>query len=445
MSITPARGAALDAMRAIRAGALADRAFDVAAGALDARDRAWLHELLFGTLRLRGRLDHRLAALSKRPLPALEPDILDILRLGTYQLTEMGGVPAYAAVSQSVDLAKLASRGASGFVNGVLQSLRRAGGASTFPPLETDPAAHLSTWGSHPRWLVERWIAQFGVADTARLVEANNTRPDLYLRVLGDDVAAARTALAAAGVVTEAVPWAPLALRVTEGSAAQALEVAPVIVQDPASGAVVTFGDDPAAVLILDLAAAPGGKALALAHAPDAPPDRLVAAADLSRSRLRRLEENTRRLARRPPEGTGQDRVLAVVADGRMPPFAAADLVLLDAPCTGTGTLRRHPDGRWRLQPADLGALVRLQHELLDAAASCVRPGGLLVYSTCSLEPEENEVQVADFLERNVDFTLERVSGADATITGADGMLRVLPQAHGTDGSYAARLRRRGG
>jgi len=439
VSVTPARVAALEAMRAIRAGALADRAFDDAARALDARDRAWLHELLYGLLRLRGRIDHILSGLSKRPLTALDPDILDILRLGAYQLLEMGSVPSYAAVSESVELAKRSHRSAAGFVNGVLQSLRRAGSASTFPPLEADAAAHLSTWGSHPRWLVERWIAQSGADDAARLVAANNTRPALYLRALGDDVAGVRARLESAGVATEALPWAPQALHVIEGSVADALAAAPVIVQDPAAGLVATFGDDAAATSIVDVAAAPGGKALALAHAAA---ERVVFAADVSRSRMSRLLENARRLQRPAPEGTGVARVRAVVADGRSPPFRSADLVLLDAPCTGTGTLRRHPDGRWRLQPQDLAALASLQVELLDAAAALVRPGGLLVYSTCSLEPEENEVQVKRLLERNPELVLEPVRGADASLVGADGMLRVLPHVHGVDGAFMARLRR---
>lgn len=435
-----ARPAALDILRAVRSGGLADRALERVGRQLDPRERALAHELAYGVLRLRGRLDHRLEPHSKRPLNRLDPDILDILRLGAYQLTELGGVPEYAAVSESVELAKRARRSAAGFVNGVLQSLRRAPDASTFPTLAEDPVAHLVTWGSHPRWLVERWIARFGAEVAARLTAAANERPDLYVRVLGADRAGARRLLEAAGATVASVPFLDRALRVVEGSAAAVLAAAPVIVQDPAAGLVVSY-IGPVPGRVLDLAAAPGGKALALAaDTPD--PVRIVVAADLSQSRMRRLRENAARLARPTPEGLGPIGVAPVVADGRRPPFRAAPLVLVDAPCTGTGTLRRHPDGKWRIGPEDLRSLVRVQRELLEAAAGLVMPGGLLVYSTCSLEAEENEMQVTSFLERHDDFHVE--PGAVAPGLTAGGMLHVLPHVHGVDGAFAARLRRRG-
>jgi 16S rRNA (cytosine967-C5)-methyltransferase len=437
---TPARVAALETLRSVRVGTLAGRAFEAAAASLDSRDRAWAQELVFGTLRLRGRLDHRLAALSSRPLDNLDPEILDILRLGAYQLTEMGGVPAYAATSQSVDLAKRAGRrSAAGFVNGVLQSLRRAGGASTFPDFAADAPAHLSTWGSHPAWLVQRWIARYGSEAARRLVEANNARPQLYLRALGDE-AQATALLEAAGVTVERVAHAPCALRVVDGSVPAALAAAPVIVQDPAAGLVATYAAAPPGSRIVDVAAAPGGKALALAAAAAAP--RLVVAADVSRSRLARLQENVARLAQAPPAGLGRSAAALVVADGRTPPFRPVDVVLLDAPCTGTGTLRRHPDGRWRIGPGDLADLAVLQRTLLDAAARLVAGNGLLVYSTCSLEPEENEEQVESFLERHREFEIEPGPDTGGGVRRADGTLMVLPHEHGWDGAFAARLRR---
>ena len=431
---TAGRVAALETLRAVRDGALADRALDAATRRLDARDRTWTHELVYGTLRLRARLDHHLSHHSSRPLGALDADALDILRLGAYQLLEMDGVPDYAAVSGSVDLAKRFVRRAAGFVNAVLQSLRRAPAASTFPSLEQDPVAHLTTWGSHPRWLVERWVRRYGADAARRLTEANNSRPQLYLRALGPDIDGVATALARAGVETAPFDLLPRALRVTAGSVATALDAAPVIVQDPAAGLVVSFaGEVPSRVV--DLAAAPGGKTLALAcDLPD--PDRLVVAADVSSRRLARLRENVARL------GALADSVVPVVADGLAPPFRAAGLVLIDAPCTGTGTFRRHPDGRWRVQPGDLAALARLQTRLLDAAARLVEADGLLVYATCSLEEEENEAQVEAFLERNSDFVLD-AGHAVPDVVGADGLLRVLPQEHGVDGAFAARLRRR--
>ncbi|HSJ23794.1 MAG TPA: 16S rRNA (cytosine(967)-C(5))-methyltransferase RsmB [Longimicrobiales bacterium] len=431
---TAARVAALATLRAVREGELAGRAFEAASHRLDVRDRAWAQELAYGTLRLRGRLDHMLAGLSRRPLERLDPDILEILRLGAYQLTAMDGVPAYAAVSQAVELAKgSAARGAAGFVNGVLQSLRRAGMTSTFPDFAADPVAHLSTWGSHPRWLVERWVDRWGADAARRLVEANNKRPELYLRGLagGSDVI---RLLAEAGVDVATVPGAPGALHVRAGPVSAALAAAPVIVQDPAAGLVVTYAGAVDGLVVADLAAAPGGKALALA-------DRaaFVVASDVSAGRLARARENLERLTAFGPVPVG-----LLVADGRRPALKPVDVVLLDAPCTGTGTLRRHPDGRWRIQPRDMVALVRLQAELLDAAATLVRPGGLLLYSTCSLEREENEEQVKRFLAGQRQFEVEPGPALAGGVIRGDGMLEVLPHEHGWDGAFAARLRRRG-
>jgi 16S rRNA (cytosine967-C5)-methyltransferase len=443
---TPSRAAALEILRAVRGGALASRAFERSAHGLPPRDRAWTRELVFGTFRLRGRLDHLLASLSKRPLPQLEPDVLDILRVGAYQLTAMDGVPSYAAVSESVELAKRnAGRGAAGFVNGVLQSLRRGAAASTFPGFAEDPLRHLTTWGSHPEWLVRRWIERFGAEETRRLVEANNRRPQLYVRALGDRDSAVAL-LRNAGVEIEPVDGAPRALNVVTGAVEDVLAAAPLIVQDPAAGLVVSYAAVPRDALIVDLAAAPGGKTLAMA-CDEADGPALVVACDLSRGRLRRLEQNVARLHGPAPAGVARVPVVVVVADGRRPPIASADVVLLDAPCTGTGTFRRHPDGRWRIQPRDLAALVRLQAELLSAAADIVADDGLLVYSTCSLEVEENEEQVEAFLKQNPDFGLDTVVDASrdaaALVVEADGRLRVLPQRHGWDGAFAVRLRRR--
>jgi 16S rRNA (cytosine967-C5)-methyltransferase len=182
--------------------------------------------------------------------------------------------------------------------------------------------------------------------------------------------------------------------------------------------------------MVLDLCSAPGGKAVGAAEAAA-----FVAAADLSPRRLARLRQNVERLGL-------AERVGAVAADARRPPFAAADFVLLDAPCTGTGTIRRHPDGRWRVDPEALAELVALQREILDAAAPLVRAGGVLVYSTCSLEPEENEAQVTRFLERHPDFTRAPAAELDPSLLDADDQLVVLPQRDGVDGAFAARLRR---
>jgi 16S rRNA (cytosine967-C5)-methyltransferase len=429
---TVARQAALEALARFREGELGDRALDAATEGMETRERAWTQELVYGTFRLRGRIDHVLNQFARDGVDSLDPDVLDVLRLGAYQLLEMGSVPPYAAVSQSVELVRMAGvPRAAGLVNGILQNMQRRPQFS-FPDFAHDPAAHLETWGSHPRWLVQRWIARWGRDDARALVEADNLRPELYIRPLGVSVDDARARLADAGIAAETVDFAPDSLRVPPpASAAQALSIVPAVVQDPAAALVVRYADVPEGASVIDLAAAPGGKALGLAERAGR-----VAAADLSARRMRRVAQNAERV------GWGE-RVGAVVADGRRPPFRPVDAVLLDAPCTGTGTFRRHPDGRWRVTPEDLDALTRLQDELLAAAAELVKPGGLLVYSTCSLEREENELRMEHFLAARPGWRLDPPAAAvDPALLDGAGHLCVLPQRQGVDGAFAARLRR---
>ncbi|HYR09602.1 MAG TPA: transcription antitermination factor NusB [Longimicrobium sp.] len=429
---TVARQAALEAMARFREGELGDRALDLATQGMEPRERAWTQELVYGTFRLRGRIDHVLNGFARDGIESLDPDVLDVLRLGAYQLLEMGSVPPYAAVSQSVELVRMAGQPrAAGLVNGILQNMQRRPNFR-FPDFDADPTANLETWGSHPRWLVERWIGRWGAEDARALVEADNLRPELYIRPLGVSIEDARARLGEAEIASETVGFAPDSLRILPpATAAQALAAVPAVVQDPAAALVVRYADVPQGADVIDLCAAPGGKALGLAERAGR-----VAAADLSARRMRRVRENAVRV------GWGE-RVGTVVADGRHPPFRAVDAVLLDAPCTGTGTFRRHPDGRWRVSPDDLNALTRLQDELLAAAAGLVRPGGLLVYSTCSLEPEENELRIERFLAGRPGWALEPPAGAvDASLLDGAGRLCVLPQRQGVDGAFAARLRR---
>lgn len=431
-ALTPGRRAALKILQAIRRGALLDPVWAAVRESLDARERAWTHQLVYGTLRLRSRLDWELARAVKGPLTSLGPDVLDVLRLGVYQLREMGSVPAFAAISQSVELVRWAGEPrAAGLVNGVLRTLRRTAGTLRFPDPERAVLEYLSSWGSHPRWIVERWLARWSPAEVRQLTEANNRVPHLYLRPAGVSPAAAVKRLTDAGVAVETVAWAPDSIRLVDPSAlADALSAVPVIVQDPAASWVARYAQVPAGARVLDLCAAPGGKALAAAESA-----RFVVAADRSAKRLRRVAENLERL------GFGA-RVAPVVADARTPPFRPVEMVLVDAPCTGTGTFARHPDARWRIGPEDLASLAELQRDMLSAAAMLVQLGGWLVYSTCSLEPEENELQVEHFLAHRPEFALDPPSDLPSEMQAGDGFLQVLPQRTGSDGSFAARLRR---
>lgn len=439
MSVTPGRRAAQAILAELRAGALLDRAAAGALAPLEGRERAFAQELAYGTVRLRGRLDFVLDGLLRSGVGSVAPAVLDVLRLGAYQLLEMGGVPPYAAVSQSVEGARAVGHPrAAGLVNGVLQALSRRERVPAFPDAEADPVGHLTAWGAHPRWLVERWAARFGLAATRALVTANNQRPDVYLRLVEGPMDAALRRLADAGIEAEAEPLAPLMVRLAAGAdVARALDAVPAVVQDPAASLVVAHAAFPDGARVADLCAAPGGKAVTLAAA--ALPATLAArgrgyvvAADLSAGRLTRVRENAERVGAR---GIG-----LVAADARRPPLRPLEGVLVDAPCTGTGTLRRHPDGKWRLAPRDVEVLAALQAEILRGAAGAVRAGGVLVYATCSLEVEENETQVERFLEEHPDFRLEPGPAFAAGTVDASGYLRVLPQAHGSDGAFAARM-----
>lgn len=422
----------MEALAEVRRGKLADRAFEHAAAPLADADRRLAQELVYGVLRLRGRLDYLIDRLVSGGLRRLEPDVLDILRLGAYQLTELDRVPAYAIVSEAVEAARESSNvGAARLTNAVLRRLSREGAdAEAFPRGEVDPVGYLSSWGSHPAWLVERWLARWPFPQVEALVEYNNRRPAVYLTVLGARDGAVDT-LRAHAIAAEPAPSSPASVRVESAHVARSLELVEAVVQDPGAAAVVDYAGLDPQIAVLDLCAAPGGKAAALAAR-----GHTVWAFDRSRSRLERLLESKRRL--------GLGRLHVAVADSTRIPVSVAEAILLDAPCSGTGTLARHPDGRWRLRLADLERLVTLQSQLLDAGARALAPGGLMIYATCSLETEENEAQVEAFLRRHPDFQLDlpEPGGVSPELLGEQGELRVLPHSHGMDGAYGVRLRR---
>ncbi len=416
----------------MRRGELADRAVTLAGAHLDSRDRGWLRELVYGTARLRGRIDHYLHRFIRGGPEILEPAVVDVLRLGAYQILEMESVPPYAAVSQSVELIRAGGAPrAAGLVNAVLQSLAKGWESVEFPDFATHPIDHLATWGSHPRWMLERWAERWTMEDVRALVERNNERPGLFIRPIRADPAAVVQRLARKGIEAEPVPGFPDSVRVTSpANPADVLAIVPAVVQDPAASMVVRFAAFPRDTHVIDLSAAPGGKTTTMADV-----GALVTAHDASFERILRVRENVDRVGLR-------HRVSLVVGDARRPPFRSASSILLDAPCTGTGTFRRHPDGRWRITEADLWALVALQRELLSSAANLLEIGGVLVYSTCSLEPEENEDQIDWLLGQRPDLRLTAPSSAiDGTML--DGFyLRLLPHRHGFDGAFAARLER---
>jgi 16S rRNA (cytosine967-C5)-methyltransferase len=390
--------------------------------ALPPRERAFLHELLLGTLRHRGRIDHVLGALLDRPLDDASPAVRAILRLGAYQLLWMR-VPARAAVNEAVELARRSEPRGSGFVNAVLRRLAREGPAAA-PDPAADPLGWLITEGSLPRWLAERWLARLGPEAAVARARAALAPPPVTLR-LNPRRPQAEHEVRGAGLELTPLP-VPGAWRASASPppalAAQGL----VYVQDVGSQLVGQLAAVPGRVL--DACAAPGGKALLLADSGAA-----VVAAEASPRRLRTLAALTDRW--------GAPRGMVVGADALRPPFppASFDAVLLDAPCSGLGTLARHPDIRWRFQPEDLARQWRRQAQMLRALAPLVRPGGRLVYATCSTEPEENEDVVTAFLADGHGFAPAPLPPWAAPYR--DGAFaRTLPERDGGDGFFAAPL-----
>ncbi len=452
MKIDAVRRAALAALERVEAGEPLETALDAAlAGAPDARSRAFLAELVKGSLKWRGRYDHLIARLSRRSRARRPTGLQNVLRLGLHQLLACEGVPAYAALDQSVELCRAAvSARSAPYVNALLQRTLRAaargGGAPSlealrplFPDPREDAAAHLAAWHSHPRWLVERWLARWGFEACERLCRHDNQAAPITLHVLAPaDPLAVAARLDAAG--HGALPGRrharalQLAARLDRAALVSLLTGEPgVIVQDEGAQEVTTWLAAGAGGRLLDLCAAPGGKLLHL-RAMWCDPS-AVFGMDRSAARLARLADTGKRIAGGAP--------IMVLADGEAPPFALGtfDTILLDGPCSGTGVLRHHPEGRWRLRPQRLLESAQRLRRLAAAAAALLAPGGRLLYATCSLEPEENEHVVQSLLE-DAAADLSPDPHPDAAEGGA-WQRTWLPQETGTDGFFAARLRRR--
>jgi len=403
----------------------------------DARDRAFLRELVYGVLRWRNRLDAACGRFLEKPPERLPPPVREALRLGAYQLLFLDRVPAHGAVNASV---ALAGRGGGGWAKGLVNAvLRRVAQESFEPPGDLED--RLVIWESHPRWLVRRWLDALGPVKARARCEANNAEGPLVLRANPLRAGALAERLAAEGIPTSPGRVDPECLRVAFEhaprpaaiTATAAFAEGAFIVQDEASSLVVRYAAPGEGGRVLDACAAPGGKAAGLAWAVGA--SGRVVAADAAASRLGRLADNCARIGA---------SVGIVAMDAANPAFGEAfDLVLVDAPCSGLGVLRRHPDARWRLREEEIGRHGARQRELLAGAARAVRPGGRLVYAVCSNEPEETEEVAASFRTEGFvsDGGLGDLPPGARCFVGEDGALRIGPE-EGLDGFFAMRWRR---
>ncbi len=405
---------------------------------LDPRDAALSTEIVYGTLRWRRHLDWRLAPHLKRPLAKLDPWVRTLLRLTAYQLFFLDRVPRWAAVDEAVSLARLKARkpGPAEFVNAVLRSLTRA---TTPPPLPALPVLALATRLSCPDWIASRWVARYGMPEAEALMAAMNERPPVtiranVLRISREDLAARLRDEELAE--TRPTSLAPEGLLVERGVVARWAAFAEgwCTIQDQASMLIPRLLDPRPGELVADTCAAPGTKATHLAELMQNRGK--ILAMDPHAGRLKLLARAAARLGVTIIEAhAGTVATLAPRWKGR------CDRALVDAPCSNLGVLRRNPDAKWRRTEDDLARLREKQRSILAAAASLVRPGGRLVYATCSLEPEENEQVVRPFLETHPDWRVD--PPADFPVApGASLFVRCLPHLHGTDGFTAIRLRR---
>lgn len=425
-------------LRVERDRAFADLALHTTLSALrpPRRERALATELTYGTLRLRGRIDAALAQVLDRPIERVELPVRNLLRLGAYQLLYLDRIHAGAAVSETVDLAKTLGLGrGAGFVNAVLRQLARLGEIQP-PDLERDPHAWLVEWGSLPEWLAERWLDELGAQEAAALAEASLRAPPRTIRVSEradpDEVAkrfrARRCRYAPRGVTDLSVD--PLR--------DPGFERGEFTVQDEASQLTpLLIGAKPGATVV-DCCAAPGAKAAQLAEAVG--PRGEVIALDVNPARLGLVHRTAARLRLGNLRILERDVAKGFDLRGRQ----RFDGILVDAPCTGLGVLRRNPDARWRIQPGDVAGAAERQLAILGSAARYVGDGGALAYSVCTLTPEETTGVISRFLAQHPDFRIDDprpwLPAAAAELIDAEGALRTLPHRHGCDAFYGVRL-----
>ena len=419
--------------RVFEDGAYTDRALhgEARREGLDARDRALATRLAYGAVQRRATLDHVIEKLAGRPVAKLEPGVLAALRLGVLQLAFFDRVPAHAAVGESVELAKGASRAGAGLVNAVLRRAAREARALV-EQLPEGTSAEAALRHSYPRWITDLWFDAFGAVEARALMAAGNEPAEAALRV--NTLKAARLELPVPAHAVEGLPEGLVLEAPFDAFASPQWEQGLFMPQSRAAMAVARVVAPQPGEQVLDLCAAPGGKTTHLAALMG--DEGRVLAVERHPGRADALRRTAARM--------GAACVEVRVADAAEPHEGSYDRVLVDPPCSDLGTLAARPDVRWRKDAETPEALAATQAAILDAAAQAVRPGGVLVYSTCTISPAENEHQIAAFVERHGDFAVDEPP-SDLPVwdhPSVPGFIQTLPHRDGTDGFFIARLRR---
>src|SRR5271166_1246726 len=438
--VAPARSCAYAVLRRVfEQGAYADKALQAESRELDPRDRALAMRLAYGAVQRRGTLDHLIEQLAERPAEQLDPPLLAALRLGLHELLYLRGSPDYAVVADAVELAKVHARAGHGLVNAVLRRAAREGPGQLLGALSDDTPEQAAIKHSHPEWIARLWWRELGAAGARALMSADNEPGELALRAntLVTDAAALAAQLPVASHADPQIPEAVVLEEPFDVRGSPLWRAGAFIAQSRAAMLVARALAPRPGERVLDLCAAPGGKSTHLAALMG---DRgEVVAVERDRRRAGVLVRSAQRLRAR------SVRVEVADAEREREEGAVFDRVLLDAPCSGLGTLQAHPDLRWRMTPAAVDRMAAAQARILAAAAGSLRPGGVLVYSTCTISPTENELLIAAFLDSHPEFELDDLTGTAGAPPAAEapGMLQTLPHRDRTAGFFIARLRKR--
>ena len=436
------RGLAVKILNRIdRTDAYLDKMLDIElkGSELKTNDKALLYEIVHGVIRYLGRIDWVLTGFYKGHFSKCIPNVKNSMRVALYQILFLDKVPDYAAVNEAVDFVKkLQGEKSANLTNAVLRNIIRNKNGIRYPKRDEDLAGYLSAYHSHPSWMVKRWLARYGEEFTENLLKSNNNRPTISLRVNGliSNIDETTKLLKSEDITFSKGKYLPNFIKLNRMSNISEWEYFTkglFSIQDESTGFSCYLLDPKPNERVLDLFAAPGGKTSLLADLMKNSGE--IVAIDKYESRLNLLKQNLKRLS--------ITNVKAIEADAlEFEDEEKFDKILLDVPCSGLGTISKKPDIKWRRDISDIRKLSELQPRLLEKGASLLKPGGELVFSTCTIEPEENYNVINEFLKKHKEFELINATNYfEKILVGENGCLQTYPNIHGIDGAFAAKLK----